>query len=123
VYSWLVRLGLALVGTVAYVIWGLLNGLDVYGLVGFPIGLGSLVGFLLLVLSLSEKVPGVVVALVYVVALAALGSALWLITRHPGVVAFTVALDGVLGLVFLIAGLAGRGGEAKGAQRSSQRKR
>jgi hypothetical protein len=126
VYTWLGRLGVAVVGILAflaYVFLGLLNGFDVYTLVAIPIGLASLVGFLLLVLSLSEKVPGVVVALVYVVAVAALGSALWLITGHAGVVTFTVVLDVTLGLVFLIAGLAGRGGEAKGAKSSSQRKR
>src|SRR5262245_46455831 len=90
---WLGRAGLALLGVLAYVVWGLLDGLDIYGLIGLPIGLGALVGFLFLVLWLSEKTSGPVVAL------ATLGSLLWFTTRHGGVVAFTVVPVSLLGLI------------------------
>ena len=107
---------MTLLGVGAYVVWGLLNGYDIYSLIVIPIGLGALVGFLLLVLWLSEKVSGPVVALVYVLTLAALCSVLWLITGDTGVVTFIVVLVGVLGVIFLIAGLVGRRGGSDDAR-------
>jgi hypothetical protein len=115
---WLGRAGFALLGVLVYVVWGLLDGLDIYGLIGLPIGLGALVGFLFLVLWLSEKTSGPVVALVYVLALATLGSLLWFTTKHGGVVAFTVVPVSLLGLIFLAAGVAGAKEEARRTARN-----
>lgn len=103
------RAGWTLLGLGAYFIWGLLNGDNIYGLILVPLCLGALVGFLLLGLWLSEKFSGVVVALVYGVALAVLGAVSWLATGEGGVVAFMVAPAGVMGLLFVAAGFAGRG--------------
>jgi len=105
--TWLGRAGLTLLGVGAYVVWGLLDGYDIYSLIAIPLSLGALVGFLLLVLWLSERVSGPVIALVYVLSLAALCSVLWLITGDNGLVTLIVVLVGVLGVIFLIAGLAG----------------
>jgi hypothetical protein len=119
---WLERIGLIALVIGAYVVWGLWNDLDFYALIGIPIGFGALVGFLLLVLSLSEKVSGAVVALVYVLALTALGALLWLATGHAGVVAFTVVPVGVLGMICLIAGLVGWREEALASRTPKDRK-
>ena len=110
VRTWLERIGMTLLGIGAYVVWGLWDGLDLAGLIAIPLCLGALVGFLLLTLWLSEKVHGAVVALVYAIALAALGGVLWLTTGAAGMVAVAVVPSGVLGLIFLIGALAGGDG-------------
>jgi hypothetical protein len=103
--TWLERVGLTILGVGAYVVWGLLDGYDVYTLILIPLVLGTLVGFLLLGLSLSEKVSGPVLALVYVAALAGVGGLAWLTTKEVGMVAAVTVFPGILGLFFLGAGL------------------
>jgi hypothetical protein len=101
--DWLTGAAVVLVLALGYAGWMLLNGYEPEDILGVPLMLGSMVLVCLGFLWLQDRVPWLVLLLVYGAGSWGVSAGLWWVTESSGLVTATASLLAVMGALLLFA--------------------